>query len=104
VIAADGNYGATENCSSSGANNYTVSASMNGAYDTLTLTGFPIASYTVRAVAQTGGYRIFPQTVSAVMDVEGTVACDGSILTATYTRTSLQGTGASETCTSVLRK
>jgi hypothetical protein len=104
VIKAEGAYAATESCSSSGAGNYTATLSTGAGYDTVTLAGFPIATYMARAVVTGGGFRIFPQTVSPVMDLEGLVTADGATLTVTYTRTSLMGPGTTETCTAVLRR
>ncbi len=104
VIRAQGDYASTENCSSSGANNYTTTASSNSANDTISLTGFPISGYVTRAVVREGGYRIYNQTVSPVMDIEGTIDCNGSTMEVSYTRTDLQGPGASETCTATLKK
>ncbi|GEM_PF-4791492 len=104
IIKADGNYASTESCSSSGSSNYDVSVSSNASLDTIILSDFPVSGYFTKAVVKNGGFAIYQQTVSPVMSLHGNIAAEGSALTVTYTRTSLQGPGTTESCSAQLKK
>jgi hypothetical protein len=104
VIRADGSFSVSENCASSGSQSYAVTVQSNAAADTITLKDFPVATFNTRAVIREGGYRIFPQSLGSVLQIEGEIQALHTDLNISYSRTSLIGPPATESCTAILKR
>jgi hypothetical protein len=104
VIKADGVFTGTENCTSSGTQNLTVTVTSNFNNDTISLKDFPVASFTTKAVVKEGGYYIFQQDINSVISIQGEIQADHTDLVVSYTRTSLIGPPAPENCSVTLKR
>ncbi len=104
VIRPDGNFSVNENCASSGSQSYAVTIQSNTPADTIAIHDFPVATFSTQAVIKEGGYRIFPQSLGSVLQIEGQIEAHHTDLNITYRRTSLIGPPATESCTASLKR
>lgn len=100
VIKADANYDLVISCNAGGNQSYSTTVTSNASNDTLSLNNFPSAGLITKAALINNKFTIFYQSVSSLVDVDGSLSFNGSRIDAIFnTYTFIGPSQVTDNCT-----